>query len=151
MEKEFDLERAKRLASGGRPDRVKQYQEKRHRVLAGMKLQDSDVIEDIRDLRKMLNDAIDPVKIDGWLFSYKGKFHLVQNNIYKKLTEAEVSGQIDQFPDTKLFYLCTGKRICPMPDPFSGKEPECVMLVDDDEVVTFIKTTTGVEISKSDL
>jgi hypothetical protein len=140
------------------------------RILAGkekpqsrydQKIAQSQIVMDLKDLKfRVMRDARaliknadpnDPFARDIYMFAFKGKFHKIESGTHKIISEAEVNTLIEKNSETKLYYICTNSGMCPLPDAYVGKGSKAVQVKDDDAVIDYIKSITGVTIKKSDL
>jgi hypothetical protein len=88
----------------------------------------------------------------SFLFFFKGKYYQVQSGKLKKLSEAEAKTLLDKQPETKIYFICSGGAVCPMPGILSGKENmEAVEVEDDAAAAAFISEKSGITVKKEDL
>lgn len=130
------------------------FKEKQARILTAMAAKE--ILDAVKDAAKVLKQAVnigpDPgLKMKIFLFYFKGKYHLIQEGIYKKLDESEVGKTLEKYSETKIYFMCSDNSICPMPSVLTGKEKEAVQVKDDQAAINYIKTVSGIEIKLSDL
>jgi hypothetical protein len=84
------------------------------------------------------------------LFYFRGKYYHVKGQL-KKIAEADVEQTLNDNADTKVYFMCENKSICPMPDALQNVEKEAVKVADETEAASFMTTKSGVTITKNDL
>jgi hypothetical protein len=130
------------------------------RILAGSEKPKDKAAEKLSIVQAKMNQKIryqgldpnDPFAKDIYLFAFKGKFHKIMAKKHTILTtDKAVQALLTDYPETKLYYLCTNSGMCPMPLSFSGKDAKAAQLKDDNAVIAFIQKLTGVAIRVSQL
>lgn len=105
------------------------------------------------DARTFIKNAVpgNGLETKSYLFYFKGKYYHVQGEL-KKLSESEVKKLLDETSKTKIFFICSGGGVCPMPGILSGKENmEAVEVKDDAAAAAFISEKSGIKVSVTDL